>query len=77
MEMASDAKEPATPSTHSAPSEQQQQKVKVKWYRSTVYNALILGICNFCEYIVRHCLCSQRLQSVTDSSQVLQEYGVQ
>ncbi|EGP86870.1 unnamed protein product [Zymoseptoria tritici ST99CH_1A5] len=46
--MASDAKEPATPSTHSAPSEQQQQKVKVKWYRSTVYNALILGICNFC-----------------------------
>ena len=24
------------------------QPVKVKWYRSTFYNAIILGICNFC-----------------------------
>lgn len=32
------------------PSEQSQPvtKRKVKWYRSTLYNAIILGICNFC-----------------------------
>jgi hypothetical protein len=47
--MAYDAKEPITPSIHSAPSEEA-RKVKVKWYRSTLYNAIILGICNFCQY---------------------------
>lgn len=24
------------------------QRYKVKWYRSTYYNAIILGLCNFC-----------------------------
>lgn len=31
-----------------ASDEQPKQLVKVKWYRSTFYNAIILGICNFC-----------------------------
>ncbi|KAI5364043.1 Putative Ion channel regulatory protein, UNC-93 [Septoria linicola] len=37
-------------SVSEAPSEQSQHvtKLKVKWYRSTLYNAIILGICNFC-----------------------------
>ena len=25
------------------------KRYKVKWYRSTYYNAVILGLCNFCE----------------------------
>lgn len=36
---------------HSAVSESQERterNVPVKWYRSTYYNAIILGICNFC-----------------------------
>ncbi|KAK4497845.1 hypothetical protein PRZ48_010500 [Zasmidium cellare] len=32
-------------SEHAPPPE---GKIKVKWYRSTFYNAIILGICNFC-----------------------------
>ena len=37
-------------SVSETPSEQNQPitKRKVKWYRSTLYNAIILGICNFC-----------------------------
>ncbi|KAF2211346.1 hypothetical protein CERZMDRAFT_43550 [Cercospora zeae-maydis SCOH1-5] len=48
--MADDKKATYSHSASEAPSEQSQPATKrpVKWYRSTLYNAIILGICNFC-----------------------------
>ncbi|CAK3902902.1 DUF895 domain membrane [Lecanosticta acicola] len=46
--MAQEEKAIASPEVIEASKDYPHPPVKVKWYRSTFYNAIILGICNFC-----------------------------